>query len=421
MPEYAKIGLFLAKVETTFGVDAAPTSAANNIPIARGLVPVEPDGTPIVREILDGGYAKVAGLTVMKTMTFKVRIELRGNRTNGVATDISSGSISNVLDYDPLLRACDLAATYTAEGEVRTGFVTYQPSIPTDAGVSLTIYAYSPAKLYKAVGCKGTIDNIVFGAGQICYVDMTFMGQFSSISDSSPLPTDAVFPSTVPPIWAVAQQYSGQAVTASAVTNRITLAGHNLYNTDRVKFGGTPPTPLSGSVWYYVADRDTDDFALSLTPTGSLIDLSDAGVGVTLTSSPGFWLDGWVSALINSCNIKLGQVVVPREDGNSASGLKGHIITGRESTGDFTIESVPEATHPLWADWDAGTVKTLRLNLGKTWASGSGNRIAIEATIRLGAMRYQDLSGKRMMNVPFFLANSSPGDASGGDFKLIFQ
>lgn len=423
--EYAKIGCFIAKVESTFGTDAAPTTLANNIPIARGLVPVEPDGTPVVREILDGGWAKVAGLTTMKTMTFKVRIELRGNRTDGTTADISSGSISNVLDYDPLLRACDLAATYVAAGGTRDGMVIYQPSIPTDAGVSLTIWAYSPQKLYKAVGCKGTIDNIVFGAGQICYVDMTFMGQFSSISDNTPLPTDMVWPSTVPPIWAVAQVMNGTSVTFGYPPGTAALAATaGNYKGDRIKLGGTPPAEFTAGTWYYVSGNIASTGAaihLAATLNGTSIQQGSAGTSVTATSAGGFWLDGWTDALVNNANIKLGQVLTPREDANSSSGLKGHVITGRESTGDFTIESVPEATHPLWADWSAGTVKTLRMNLGAVYPAGSGNRIAIEAKIRLGAMKYQDQSGKRMMNVPFNLAVSSPGDASGSDFKLIVQ
>jgi hypothetical protein len=421
--EYAKIGLLLAKVETTFGTDAAPTSAANNIPIARGLVPVEPDGTPITRELLDGGFARVAGPNTLLTMTFKVRFELRGNRTNGTAADISAGLIANVLDFDPLLRACDLPATYVAESGagVRDGMVIYQPVVPTSEGTSLTIWAYTPQKLYKAVGCKGTIDNIAFTAGGICFVDATFMGAFSSISDASPLPTDAVWPALVPPLWAVRPAWSAQAVTLDGTGNTVTLTAHGLFNGDRFKLGGTLPAELALNTWYYVKARTANTLQIAATLNGAAIDFTGAGSGVTLTSAGGILWDGWSTPVIQAVNIKLGQVLTTREDGNTLSGLKGHIITDRVSTGDLKLESSPEATHPIWADYQSGRVKYLRLNLGSPAAAGTGNRVAIEALTRLTKVTYEDMSGKRMQNCQFDLVQSAPGIADGSEFKLIVQ
>lgn len=414
--------MLIAKVETTPGTDAAPTAASNNIPIVRGFA-IEPDGEPIEREIADGGFGVVAGLTSMKSMSFKVTLELRGNRTDGVAADISSGAIAQALQFDPLLRACDLAATYVPQDvDLRDGMVIYQPTIPTDEGVTLTVYGYSQRKVYKATGCKGSITGIKFTPGKIAMVEVSLQGSLLEIADAI-FPTTGVWDSTVPPIWAGAGLYSAQAVVGSSTGDSILLASNELFLGERLKFGGTPPGGLTAGEWYYLKRLgDPDEFAVAATLNGAIIDLTTNGSGVTLTTAPHFLLDGWDGAVCAGANFNLGQVLTRREDGNRDSGIKGYMITGRKSTGDFTIESVPEATHPIWADWQAGTVKPLRVSLGSPAHSvSSGNRVVIEAKVRLGTPKYNDASGKRMMNVPFTICQEAPGTIDGSEFKLIFQ
>lgn len=422
--ELFPIQMLLAKVETTAGTDASPTAASNNIPIKRGMA-IEPDGNVIVRDIADGGFAQIAGLTSMKSMTFKAVLELRGNRTTGVADDISKGAIGNLLDFDPILRAADLTATYTAETSSgrRDGCVVYQPTIPSAEGVTLTVYGYSQTKVYKAVGCKVAITGVRFAAGNIALLEVEIRGAYSEIADAT-FPTTGVWPSTVPPVWAVAQRWNAQSVSPANSTDNIVLTDQALFRGNRVKFGGTVPAELTAGTWYYVRGTSQDFFQLSTTLNGSLLSFTDDGTGVTLTSAGGFWLDGSTDLVCGAVNFNLGHVLTPREDGSRSSGLKGFMISGRQSTGDFMIESVTEATHALWADWAAGTVKTLHVDLGAVYGTGetgSGNHIQIEAKVRLGRPTYSDASGKRMMNVPFNLALDAPGTIDGSEFKLIFQ
>lgn len=421
--ELFQIQMLLAKVESTPGTDASPTAASNNIPIKRGMV-IEPDGEAIVRDIADGGFAQVPGLTSMKTMTFKVVLELRGNRTNGSAADISSGSISNALDFDPILRSADLAATYVAAGGTRDGMVIYQPSIPTDEGVTLTVYGYSQTKVYKAVGCKAAITRIAYAPGKITLLEVELRGSFSEIADAT-FPTTGVWPSTVPPVWAVGQVMNGTSVTFGYPPGSAALiASAGNYKGDRIKLGGSVPSEFDTDTWYYVVGNMASNGAsvrLGTTLNGSEISQGSAGSSVTATSAGGFWLDGWTGAVCGGVNFSLGQQLTPREDGSRSSGLKGFMISGRQPSGDFTIESVTEATHPLWADWAAGTVKTLRVNCGAIYPAGTGNRYVIEAKVRLGKPSYSDASGKRMMNCPFTLVQSAPGTIDGSEFRLIFQ
>src|SRR4051812_6220446 len=143
--ERTKVGLVLAKLETNYGVDAVPTALLNPIATVSGQFTWGPEYDNIRRDILDGGLGFVAGENVLPRVSVKFRMELRGNRTNGSSPDISSGLIANVIELDPLLQACDLNPTYTAEssGGARDGFVTYKPKVPTDEGKSTTFYFYT--------------------------------------------------------------------------------------------------------------------------------------------------------------------------------------------------------------------------------------------------------------------------------------
>ncbi len=205
--ELSKIGALLAKAEVTYATDPTPTGAANNIVIIRGTIPTEPTGVVQDRDILDASHQKVPGLLTLPRQSIKFRTELRGNYTTGLLnTDISSGKVTNLIEIDCLLQACDLIPTYTAQVSEtppgsRDGFVIYKPTLPTAGaiGPSVTFYAYSQRKLYKATGCKGNIEAITWAAGNMCYIDWAFSGKYVAVADSS-VPS-LTFLQTVPPLF----------------------------------------------------------------------------------------------------------------------------------------------------------------------------------------------------------------------------
>ncbi len=68
--------------------------------------------------------------------------------------------------------------------------------------------------------------------------------------------------------------------TASAATDKITIAGHGQANGTPLAFaigGGVLPAPLVEGKTYYVVSTATNDFKLALTVGGSAIDLTSAG------------------------------------------------------------------------------------------------------------------------------------------------
>lgn len=198
--ERTQIGLLLAKIESTYATDPVPTGAANVIATTRDGLSFAPGFTRLSRKLLDGTLSRVTGKNVLPRVVFNFRTELRGNRTDGSAADISQGSSAHAVEIDPLLLACDLAATYTVEssGGARDGFVIYKPTNPSDQGNSVTFYWYSGLKLHKITGCKGTF-KLTAQAGEIAFIDWTFSGLYNAPTDASiPSPT---WLNTVPPIF----------------------------------------------------------------------------------------------------------------------------------------------------------------------------------------------------------------------------
>ena len=192
----------LAKIESTYGTDPTPTAGSNLIAITKKGVSFSPKFTHIHRSILDGTLDLVSGTNVLPQVDFNFEVEIRGNRTDGSAADISSGTIGHALEIDCLLQACDLSATYTAEvtpGVSRDGYVTYNPIVPTDQGKSVTIYFYSGLKLHKITGCKGTVKGAL-QAGQFGMLTFDMKGIYNSVTDAS-IPGGLTFLNTKPAIF----------------------------------------------------------------------------------------------------------------------------------------------------------------------------------------------------------------------------
>lgn len=72
------------------------------------------------------------------------------------------------------------------------------------------------------------------------------------------------------------------ACTPNHTTDLIGATGHGMSNGDRVTISAASfPTGLSNAIMYYVVNKNTDDFQLSLTNGGSVVTFSDNGTAVT--------------------------------------------------------------------------------------------------------------------------------------------
>jgi hypothetical protein len=200
--EITDLGLIGIKIESAYGTDPTPTKAASLIPVVAGSFNYDVETSPIPRKMIDGTLDAIPGFNTLPNVTAKFSYDVRGNRTNGVATDISLGNISKLIEIDPLLRAANLDATYTAEssGGARDGYVIYSPAAKTDEGPSVTLYWWSAKKLHKLLGGKVDV-ALTMEAGRMARLEFTLRGKYSAVTDASWSTSGVTYLDTVPPLW----------------------------------------------------------------------------------------------------------------------------------------------------------------------------------------------------------------------------
>jgi hypothetical protein len=329
-----KKGLLLAKIESVYGTDPTPVATANTIAVTGSEVNWSPNFERLSRMILDGSTSKVTGYNVQPTVTLNFTCELRGNYTDGSTdSDISSGASAQAIEINPLLLACDLAATYTAEttNGAHDGYVTYKPTTPDNEGSSVTFYFYHAGKLHKVTGAKGSV-KLTFEAGKIARAEFTFQGLWNT-------PTDASVPGSI--TW---------------------------LNTK-------PPLFRSSS------------------------------------ATVGSW-----SPVFRSLTLDLGNNIVRRDDGNSTTGVRGFVITGRNPRLTIDPEATLEATHPIFGDLYASTSRTIAATLG----SQVGNKVNVTAIGESVAAPYGDSNEIRTHQIDYELCRAELDDTPNSELAIKF-
>ncbi len=237
-----KKGLLLAKIESAYGTDPTPTSSANVIAAVGGDVQFEAEAELNERDVLDGTFDQFFGEKGKRRAKIRFRTELRGNRTDGTAPDISAGSSTYKVEVDCLLRACDMTPTYSAEATSgsRDGLVSYSPTFAVDTGDSVTIYFYSALKLHKLTGCKGNA-KITLEAGKYGFIDWEFQGRYVAVTDAT-FPASPTFLDTYPPLF----KKNASAGTWGGVTATFTKADIDLGNAVEMRSDFNSPDALKG-------------------------------------------------------------------------------------------------------------------------------------------------------------------------------
>ncbi len=146
----------LAKVESTYGIDATPTGAANAILLKNVTITAmqaEAKRRDLVRETLGATAQSLVGLHV----GLECEVELAGGGAAGTAPG-----------YGALLRACALAETISAGVDVQ-----YDPVSSGEESVS--IYFNIDGIQHKMLGARGTV-AFNFEAGEVPVMRYRFTG-----------------------------------------------------------------------------------------------------------------------------------------------------------------------------------------------------------------------------------------------------
>jgi len=173
--------LLLAKTETTKGVDAAPTPAADAIrPLNRPWPQV--DGKPIDRSVVKQTMGNLPHLmNPDASVQLEIQCELKGSGVAGTPPEIA-----------PLLKACRLVETVTAGTSV-----VYQPATATEH--SATIYLYADGLLWKLLGAVGTA-KIEAQMDQPAKITFTMSAPYVAPVTAA-VPAGAGFDTTEPPAF----------------------------------------------------------------------------------------------------------------------------------------------------------------------------------------------------------------------------
>ena len=146
----------LAKIETTYGVDAVPTGGANAILVSnQSINPLNAQNVDraVVRPFIGGSEQLVA--TRYKEVSFDVEL-------------VGAATVGNAAPWGPLLRACGFAEVLTAS--TRSD---YTPI--SSAFESVTIYYYDDGVLHSLLGARGTV-QLMARIGEIPKLSFKFIG-----------------------------------------------------------------------------------------------------------------------------------------------------------------------------------------------------------------------------------------------------
>lgn len=170
MPLLTRKRTLLAKIETTYGVDAAPTDAANAILVSNLTI------TPIESEYVDRDLIRTyLGASEQLPAAVHAQVEFD-------CEIAGSGAAGTAPAWGPLLRACGFSETVTATVKVE-----YKPV--SGAFESITIYVNVDGVLHKLLGARGTV-SLALNARERPLFRFRFLGLFVAVADAAaPTPT----------------------------------------------------------------------------------------------------------------------------------------------------------------------------------------------------------------------------------------
>jgi hypothetical protein len=164
---YLRSKALMAKIETTYGVDAVPTGAANAILSQNDVKITWLDTDRVARDVIQAYMGHQQNLPVASRMKLEFDIECQG----------AGGAVDLPPAFGPLLRGCGFAQT------INTGVsVSYQPI--STGFESLTIYFNQDGELGKALGCRGTVQLKMTPKG-IPVMHFSFTGLYGGVTDAA--------------------------------------------------------------------------------------------------------------------------------------------------------------------------------------------------------------------------------------------
>jgi hypothetical protein len=283
MPILTQRALVLAKKETTAGVDAAPTAAANAFYVSDPVFSV--DATVLERNVTRASFSNIPSVVGRKLASLTFSVQVHGSGTP--ATDPK---------WATLLEACGMLRTAIAAATGVTAGVQFEPN--TTGMSTVTLYVYFDGLLHKITGAMGTF-QITSDAGQFATIQFTFTGNYIE-PVAAAFPANAALQETVPPQVELASLTFGSDSTLVVNSFSFDIANNVVPRSDvnsadgfrNVRIAGRnptggidPETEVSQTFWTTMAASATSTFAMNIGQTaGNQLQISApaaqiAGIG----------------------------------------------------------------------------------------------------------------------------------------------
>lgn len=200
MPKLVKREAILAKVESSYGVDASPSASTDAI-LVENLGWSYAGARMVERAPVKPTLGMFQGIFAGTLMEITFDVEVKGSGTAGTAPEVS-----------PLLRACGMAETINAGTDVE-----YAPA--SAALESATIHYYEDGSLYVLTGCRGTY-SLALTVGEVAKFSFTLTGHVSGPTDSA-LPSPSYDDTVPPPVLNMPFTAGGYAAAINALSLEI--------------------------------------------------------------------------------------------------------------------------------------------------------------------------------------------------------
>jgi hypothetical protein len=175
--------MILAKLESTYGTDAAPVNAVNGI--LCGSLNITPlAGDSVNRNIIQPFFGAQQKIMVTHNAAVDFEVELAGSGIAGTAPH-----------YGTLLKACAFAETILAGASVTYAPITLTST--TQANTSVSIYFQRDGIKHVLLGARGTF-TLDLTVKTLPKIKFNFTGLLGTITDSALVTTGLVYVAAVP-------------------------------------------------------------------------------------------------------------------------------------------------------------------------------------------------------------------------------
>ncbi len=377
--------VLLAKVETQFRTDAAPSYVDDALLI--GAPEFNLDINQLQRSNVKDDLSPLATVVgrQVASVTFTHEVRNNGNTAGTTPPRIAA-----------LLRACGMAqaqVTGTA-GTIATAAAGVG-NVGTVAYAKTTAYGGYVPRLVT-ITCTGA------GGTGVAVVSITApaVGEVAAHSQTGVTLTNAT-PLTLPGSAQVTPTISVSLDVGDSWTIALTPAGYQYTPVSTAFESATLYLYRDGLLHKMVGCRGTfsvqatgGDYALfTFTFTGDYVPVTDTGMPAPTyeTTKPvqvelaNLKVGSYANFAAAEFTVDIGNDVQIREDINALNAYAGAIIVGRQPVVGFNPETVLEATHPVWGNLADGTETTFAVKVGKV----KGNVVQFDCpNVQYNSVRY---------------------------------